>query len=474
MSSRPRPRRALIIGGGAIGLVTLRNFLERGDFENVELVERRANIGGVWYLDELKHIDTVNGRPRWPSPAYPGLMGNVLPKYLTFSGHPFPTPPSSPEQPFPDLIQTHAYLSKFAEPLFATGKIRLHTEVVGVDEIGPDGGWKVVMKDWSDQGKGREFDEIWDAVVIATAWYDNPNWPETEGLEELRKKEIAKHAKIWEGPDAFIGNRCAVVGNANSANDIASQLAPVAADPVFRSIRRPNMHYFPLLPHPRLRDISPIARYSLSDSGKATLHLEDGTEIPDIEHVLLGTGYAYAVPFIRVLDIEDKETLKQLCDPSIRPRRVPSLHRHILYAHNPTLAFLGGVVSSTPFILGDLTSTWLALAWSSPGSIQYPETPQERLETEKARLETIKSLRESMENPTSLLAYHVLGPAELSYAKTLREEVICVKPEFGEGENKLIEWSDSMWDEKEVMFGLKEEVLKRAREAARAQVEIKN
>jgi cation diffusion facilitator CzcD-associated flavoprotein CzcO len=48
MSSLPRPRRALIVGGGAVGLVTLRNFLERGDFENVELVERRANIGGVW------------------------------------------------------------------------------------------------------------------------------------------------------------------------------------------------------------------------------------------------------------------------------------------------------------------------------------------------------------------------------------------------------------------------------------------
>jgi cation diffusion facilitator CzcD-associated flavoprotein CzcO len=48
MSALPRPRRVLIIGGGAIGLVTLRNFLQRGDFENVELVERRANIGGVW------------------------------------------------------------------------------------------------------------------------------------------------------------------------------------------------------------------------------------------------------------------------------------------------------------------------------------------------------------------------------------------------------------------------------------------
>lgn len=248
---------------------------------------------------------------------------------------------------------------------------------------------------------------------------------------------------------------------------MASQLAPVAAEPVFRSIRRPNMHYFPLLPHPRLRDVAPIARYSLADDGKAILHLEDGTEIPDIDHVFLGTGYAYAVPFVRVLDANDKQTLKQLCDPSMRPRRVPSLHRHILYAHNPTLAFLGGVVSATPFILGDLTSTWLALAWS--GSIQYPDTPQTRLETEQVRLKTIKSLRESMENPTSLLAYHILGPEELPYARTLREEVLRVKPDLGEGENELIEWSDSMWDVKEAMFALKEEVLKRTQKTARVQ-----
>lgn len=48
MSSLPRPRSVLIIGGGPVGLVTLRNFIERGDFENVELMERRADIGGVW------------------------------------------------------------------------------------------------------------------------------------------------------------------------------------------------------------------------------------------------------------------------------------------------------------------------------------------------------------------------------------------------------------------------------------------
>jgi cation diffusion facilitator CzcD-associated flavoprotein CzcO len=43
-----RPKRILIIGGGPTGLVTLRNLNERGAFEEVQLVERRDDVGGVW------------------------------------------------------------------------------------------------------------------------------------------------------------------------------------------------------------------------------------------------------------------------------------------------------------------------------------------------------------------------------------------------------------------------------------------
>lgn len=44
----PIPRRILVIGGGPCGLVTLRNLIEHGNFEHVELYERRDDVGGVW------------------------------------------------------------------------------------------------------------------------------------------------------------------------------------------------------------------------------------------------------------------------------------------------------------------------------------------------------------------------------------------------------------------------------------------
>ena len=43
-----RPQHILVIGGGPSGLVTLRNLTERGQFDRVELVERRDDVGGVW------------------------------------------------------------------------------------------------------------------------------------------------------------------------------------------------------------------------------------------------------------------------------------------------------------------------------------------------------------------------------------------------------------------------------------------
>src|SRR6266545_5048262 len=148
------PRRVLVIGGGPTGLISLRNLIERGKFEHVELWERRDDVGGVWYLDpdephhpkSPKPIET----PKWPSPAYKGLLGNVLPEFLSFSEFPFPEPPSTPHQPFPSLVETHGYLRAFAEPFLRAERIKLNREVVSVVECEGEGGWKVTFRNWND------------------------------------------------------------------------------------------------------------------------------------------------------------------------------------------------------------------------------------------------------------------------------------------------------------------------------------
>jgi hypothetical protein len=135
------------------------------------------------------------------------------------------------------------------------------------------------------------------------------------------------------------------------------------------------------------------------------------------------------------------------------------LHRQILYAPNPTLAFIGLPVALIPFILSDLSSTWLALAWS--GSISYPDTVAKRLVEEELRLQSLKSRREETEDPSSFVAYHVLFPGEPEYARALREDVVKAREAL---DAVLPIWSEDAWKRTQEMYDMKFQCLKRARE----------
>ncbi|KAJ7751560.1 hypothetical protein DFH07DRAFT_774805 [Mycena maculata] len=472
-----RPKRILVIGGGASGLVTLRNLRDRGEFDEVQLVERRDDVGGVWYLDGDPNAPNT-GAPRWPSPAYPGLIGNVLPEFLSFSAFPpFPeTPSTATGQPFPSLSEAHAYLRAFAAPLVSQGAIRLNTEVQAVEELPARTGWRVRLRRWCDDGTGpEEFAEIWDAVVVAVACYDHPVFPNTPGIAQLRELHLARHAQGWRGPQGYKGKRVLVVGNANSGNDMAAQLAPVAGA-VYQSIRRPNFPGFPSLPDARISRVAPVAEYIIhSAAGKNTIdaHLTDGTTLPALDAVLFGTGYRPFPDFVRVLRHNvtndgngiDNGVLAPLVTPTTSPVRVPFLHRYTLYAPNPSLALVGTAFASyTPFTLADVCSTWLALAWS--GALAYPTSLRTLLAFEDERLAAVEAARVEMESTdrggaSALVAYGVLGPFEEAYAGALRAEVVRARPEL---DGVLPVWSPERTAVREAMFDLK----RRALEAARA------
>ncbi|KAG1760310.1 FAD/NAD(P)-binding domain-containing protein [Suillus occidentalis] len=446
-----QPKNLLIIGGGPCGLITLRNCLHRGTFTKVQLVERHDDVGGVWYQSHAS-----DHRERWATPAYPGLIGNVIPEFLSFSEHPFPAPPRE-HQPFPTLAETNAYLKEFARPFIANGHIRLSFEVIGVDEL-EGGGWTVHMKDWNEGGV--VFEETWDAVVITTVWFDNPHFPDVPGLQELQQKKPNKvqHAMNWMGPQGdYEAKRVLVIGNANSANEMAAQLTPVAQTPIYRSTRRISV--FPSLPDTRIQDIGPISLYTINDNDKITAHVQDGTTVDNIDIVLFGTGYYPHVPYLRVLHPDpDPQTcarkLVPLTSRTTVPTRIPSLDNQIIYAHNPTLAFVGAPTSFIPFTLADLTSTWLSLAWS--GLIPIPPTPKARLAYEQGRLRTLAEQRSESDNPSDLINFHFLGRYEMEYARGLREDIVRVRDGL---DGVLARWDDEQDGRRFAMYAKKLESL---------------
>ena len=174
--------------------------------------------------------------------------------------------------------------------------------------------------------------------------------------------------------------------------------------------------------------------------------------------VEVGTGYKPYPEFIHVLKPGDETQHTPLISESITPHRVPSLHRFILYAHNPSLAFVRTPMAFTPFTIADVISTWLALAWL--GEASYPDTVEGRLVFEKERLAAVEKRRAGMDNPSSLMVYSVLGGDEQEYARTLKADVVTARPELAV---VLPEWNDERTKVREAMHKTKYNALEYAR-----------
>lgn len=255
------------------------------------------------------------------------------------------------------------------------------------------------------------------------------------------------------------------MGNGNSSNDIAAQLAPISDGPVYQSIRRPAFHTFPSLANEKIRMVAPVSKYVLKgtpeDGYKFDAQLTDGTILSDLDSAQIGSGYRPLPKFIHVLDPSsesEERKLVPILDENTYPHRIPALHRLIMYAHNPLLGFIGASLAFTPFTIADIASTWLALAWL--GETAYPDTPDGRLVSEKERLDAIENWRRGLDNPSSLWVYSVLGPSEQEYAYSLRKDIVQARPAL---DKKLPFWSDERTIIRDAMYRTKFEALQYAK-----------
>lgn len=125
-----------------------------------------------------------------------------------------------------------------------------------------------------------------------------------------------------------------VVGSSISGPDVAFDLALAVEDTsqiVHASIHGVNYHpYFGdhMYYHPCIVRHGPIKDISTSDR---TIHFHDGTVLPNVDHIIFGTGYSWTLPF--------------LPDMEIRNNRVPGLYLHAIPMDEQYsgLAFVGAV-----------------------------------------------------------------------------------------------------------------------------------
>lgn len=226
------------------------------------------------------------------------------------------------------------YLQSLTERNGYEDFISYNTCVELVEKIADE--WRVVLR-----SEGAKLDYWWeerfDAVVVANGHYSVPYIPRIAGLQEfeMSRPGSAIHSKHFRGKEAFKGKRVVVVGKSVSAGDIAFDLIDTAVAPVHAITVGHNANgYFgdEAFNHPGIRNHPSIERIS-SDR---TVHLQDGTAIADVDHVIFGTGYTWTLPFLG-------------STVSTANNRVPNLYLHIVWQRDPTLLFVGAVQAGLTF-----------------------------------------------------------------------------------------------------------------------------
>ena len=135
-----------------------------------------------------------------------------------------------------------------------------------------------------------------------------------------------------------------MVGGSVSAFDALHDIREVSKLPITSSLRT-RSPLFGTIPfsHPDIENRPQITSF---DATTDSITFADGSTLrgKEVDIVLFATGYDFSFPFL--------PDLKKV------HKRVPGLYQHIFRIENPTLAFVGMVLSLSPFVYSEMVLTF--------------------------------------------------------------------------------------------------------------------
>ncbi|KIA75860.1 monooxygenase [Aspergillus ustus] len=391
----PRIKSVAIIGAGPAGAIAVDAFAQEHAFDRIRVFERREKAGGCWIYDEdapapLADFDALTARTadkpvaapgKLPgyfqrsqqhrfddTPVYPALEANIDADIMQFSQEAIPEVRSAasvklhgPETPF----RHHTVIQKYIESLVTQkGYSRLveyNTTVENAEKREVEGASKWVLT-LRKQTPGLEKDYWWqeefDALVVATGHYTVPYVPQIKGLKEFAAAAPGSviHTKAFRHPESYRGKKVITVGASVSGADTAVSLVGIAEGPIYAVVRGKYNGYFgdEAFKHPQIQRKPPISHIEGTGSQR-TVHFEDGTSVTGVDHIILGTGYTWTLPFL----------------PSVptRNNRVPDLYLHIFHQSDPTLAFIGAVAAGFTFKVFEWQSVLAARVFAGKATL---------------------------------------------------------------------------------------------------------
>ncbi|PKY08290.1 monooxygenase [Aspergillus campestris IBT 28561] len=399
-------KRVAVIGAGPAGAIAVDALMQEKAFDVVRVFERQEKAGGCWVSRENeKHvpldIERLSNRtadlpvaipsdlPRHApaltqhrftdSHIYPTLETNVDVTTMCYSQESIPTVRTDrtvalhgPDSPF----RHHTVIRQYVEDLLNRNGyqdlVEYNTTVERATKDPRTGQWVLVLRRAGQPG-GYDYwwSETFDALVVASGHFSVPYVPAIEGLKEFtaRYPDRVEHTKQYRGPEKFRGKKVVTVGASVSAADTAVSLVDSAQTPIYSVVRGRYNPYFgdEAFKHPNIKRVPSIARIC-SDNGERTVHFEDGTSVSDVDHIILGTGFTWTLPF--------------LPDLPLRNNRVPNLFLHVFYQHDPSLVVVGGVGAGLTFKIFEWQAVVAARVLAGKACLP-PLEEQQRWENER-------------------------------------------------------------------------------------------
>ncbi|HEV2778167.1 MAG TPA: NAD(P)/FAD-dependent oxidoreductase [Actinophytocola sp.] len=192
----PRSERpSVLIVGAGFGGIGMAVELKRAGFHDIVVLERAADLGGVWREN-----------------TYPGAGCDIPSPYYSFSFEPNPEWPMR----FSLRADIHAYLKRTADKYGVTPHIRFDTEVTAVAFDADRGLWRV------ETSTGATFQAT--VLVPAVGQLSRPAWPDIPGRETFGGHSF--HSALWDHDHDLTGRRVAVIGTGASAIQFVPKIQP--------------------------------------------------------------------------------------------------------------------------------------------------------------------------------------------------------------------------------------------------------
>lgn len=359
-------KRVAVIGGGPGGIAAARALYKEKAFDVITVYDRNTQAGGTWIYDpntdppppipsiDALEVDFTLQAQKLHSPIYAGLRANLPKSVMCYRDVAF-----DPKVP---LFAYHQQVLDYLKSIVVSENLLpLFRFSTRVDRVEPQKDVWIVST--TDLTLGKQSDQEFDAVVIATGHYNVPYIPNIPGVDQLSRHTKVMHSRDYRSPDLFKDKTVLVIGGGSSGLDIVRETS-VVAHKVYQCIRTENEMSRQAEPRSNVEQVSLLKRFDGS-----TIEFDDGKRVQDVDVVVFATGFLFSYPFLPF----QKGNLIQ------KGQKVHQLSHYMFYKQNPTLSFIGLPIKVAPFPLMQLQATVVAKYWSN----QVPMIPYEELEQER-------------------------------------------------------------------------------------------